>query len=96
MKHSAILYIADREINKMMKAFDLCPDHKVFVALQEISFETTTQVNEEYFMKIIEESKKNEKFWIPVIKYMDNVFIGDDKIKIISDGTNQIFIRPAS
>lgn len=92
MKHTVILYIVDRKVNDFMKILDLCHSNKVFVNLQEMNFTTTTLVDEDYFMNIIGESKKNENFWIAAISYMDNIFIDKD-VKIISDGKQELFIN---
>ncbi len=91
MNHQATFFLADRHMNNMMKGFDLKPDHKWFIYKQHCDFTTTTTINEQYFMDIIEKSKAQEEFWIPVITYMGSVF-NDPSVKVISDGDKEMFI----
>lgn len=92
MRHEAVFYIAIRAVNKFMSHLDLCEKGKVYVQAQEVSFSTDTKVDEEYFAKIIAESKKEKEMWIPAISYMNNFFV-DAEINAISDGKHELFIR---
>ena len=92
MKHKATLFVADLTHNKFMSAFDMRPDYKWFVVPTEVSFVTQTPVNEDYFMNIINKSKEDPTFWIPAVKYMDNIYFSPD-VKILSDGIREMFIQ---
>jgi hypothetical protein len=94
MKVEAIMYIADKKINSLMRSCDLNPEYKVFInSTQNVSYETTTKVDADYFMNLIEKSKKEGlDFWIPCIKYNGAMFVSPE-IKEISDGEKCMFVR---
>lgn len=92
MRHSVTLFIADRKQNEFMRMFDMKPDCKWFVAPVESSFTTTTLIDEAYFQRVIEGSKTAEEtFWIPAIKYMNNLYVAAG-VKILSDGLKEMFV----
>lgn len=100
MKHSATLLYADRKMNDLLRRFDLFIPGKVLVSLVEIEFQTTTSVNEEYFMKMIDfqaeimkASYGDDLFLsgLAGVIYMDNIFV-HPCIKILSDGKHEMFI----
>ena len=91
MQHQMTLYIADRKINEFMKHFDLRPDYKWFIVPQTVTFTTENPVNDEYFVKLIQESKKEKEKWIPAIRYMSNLY-ADESVKELSDGNRVFFV----
>lgn len=95
MRHAMTLFVAKKEINQFMRMVDLKPDCKWYVDVVETSFTTKTNVDDDYFMSIIEKSKDGGDFWIPAIKYMDNLFF-DPGVKILSDGNKEMFIQQLS
>lgn len=91
-----ILFIADRKINQMMKAFDLCPDYKVFVSRKElVSYRTMSKVDDVYVRSLIEKSRDQKDFWIPAIQFGGRMFVADG-IMEISDGNKTGFVREAA
>jgi len=90
VNYQMTLYIADRTINNFMKAADLNPHYKQFVARRIASFSTTSQINEDYFMNIIDKSKDQEDFWIPAIEFCGTLYC-DKNIKELSDGKRILF-----
>lgn len=91
MKHTATLYVADRERNNLMAAFDLKPDYKWFVTPLKVTFEPDQPPTEEMFRQMIEQSKTLDDEWILAIRYMDNLF-ADPSVKVLSDGEMEMFL----
>lgn len=91
MKHQMTMFIADREVNNFMSAFDMRLDCKWFIKKVEVNFQTPTPIDEPYFLSLIEKSKDEKKFWVPAIQYMGN-FFHDPSVKILSDGKHEMFI----
>ena len=86
------LYVADRKVNALMKAFDMCPDYKVFVSILEEDVERKGADSDKAFIKrIIEGSQKYPDFWIPAAVY-NGVFYAAEGIKILSDGQKEMFL----
>ena len=107
-KIEAQLFIADRRINNFMKGLDLRHDGQWYVKSQIVTFTTSSEVNENYFSNIIEESyliynisEENgpADFWIPAISYeifsntrFRNNLISHKSVLEISDGNGIIFL----
>lgn len=92
MKHSMIIFTADKEMNRVMRSFDMCPEYKWFIETKAVEFDTSTVVDDDYFVRLINKSKEaEESFWIPAIKYQDNFYHHPD-VKILSDGKKEMFI----
>lgn len=90
------LYIADKQQNRLMKAFDLCPDHKVYVTgKQRVSFKTKLLVDETYIQQMIEKSRSNADFWIPAIEH-DGVLHTAPELMELSDGNKVAFVGKAA
>lgn len=88
----ATLFIADKKLNSLMKAMDVCPDYKVFVTGKEdVSFKTKSLVNDGYWMNMIEKSKTQRDYWIPAVQH-DGVMYVSPEIMEISDGNKNAFI----
>jgi len=85
------LWLADKRLNEIMAAFDMCPSYKVFV-LNKSSFDTDKEVTKEFLLGIIEKSRSQETFWIPAIEW-DGELISAPELKIISDGKHEAFLR---
>lgn len=92
MNYQMTLYIADRKVNKFMETFDLKPKHKVYVSFRKANFETSTLIDEKYFLNIIEKSREQEDFWIPAIEFCGNLFHAEE-IKEVSDGKRIMFLK---
>lgn len=93
---NATLFIADKKQNGLMKAFDLCPDYKVFVTgKEEVSFKTKTLVDEAYFLRIIEKSKSQKDYWIPAIQHDGTLYVSPE-IMELSDGNKCAFVGKAA
>ncbi len=91
-----MLYIADMKQNAFMRAVDLRPDYKVYVTGKEtVSFKTSTLVNKDYFMRIIEKSKSNHGFWIPAIEHEGVLYVSPE-IMELSDGNKIAFVGEAA
>ena len=95
IKHTMTLLIAQNRINRCMENADLRPSHKWYVVPVKIKFKTKTAVDRDYCMRIINTSKNNDDYWIPVIAYMENLFV-DPEVKILSDGLREYFVRGSS
>lgn len=91
MQYQMRLFIADNKQNNLMSRLDLRPEYKWFISAQEVSFKTEKNVDEEYLLKIINESKNNDDFWIPAIDFCGKIY-SDPKVKELSDGQNVFFI----
>jgi shikimate kinase len=95
MKHNATFFVAENKLNQMMKNLDMCDQGKVYYTPMRVSFETSTQVNEDYIYKIINESKNYEGMkgdWIPAIEYAGVLYIHKE-ITQLSDGEKILFCR---
>ena len=81
-------YIADRKINAIMAAADLCPPNKVFIGgmlTLSVKRKAKTKLKSQ-LSRIISESKtKMNGYWIPVITYNGEVFVANG-IQQVSDG----------
>lgn len=87
------LMIADKNINRLMARFDLCPEYKVFVtAKQMVSFKTDKMVNAAYIHNIIEKSREEKDYWIPAIECCGEMFVAKEIIEL-SDGNHVMFVR---
>jgi hypothetical protein len=97
MKIELILYIADHKINGFMKAADLCPPYKVFITdkqrmeIEGKASKWNKRSIKKSIMKLIELSKEQENFWIPVIECNDVLYVSEG-IKILSNGEHEMFI----
>ena len=78
------LFIADKTKNKLMKLFDLKEDYKEYVEVTTatLTLKENTEIDENFFMNIIEKSKADNDYWIPAIKY-NGVMYRDEKINIL-------------
>ncbi len=86
------LCIADRQINALMKAADLCPDYKVFVTIVEEEIKRKgIDPDETFIRRLIELSKSEKKYWIPAIIHEGLIYAAEG-IKEISDGEKIMFI----
>lgn len=91
MRHKATYFIADRKINNIMRRMDLGHDGKWFVKLMSVSFKTSTEVNKDYFLNIIECSKDADDIFIPAIEYHGELF-SCPTVSYLSDGKHEMFI----
>jgi len=94
MRYEMIIYIADKWKNKMMRNMDVSAPNKWFVETpQKVSFNTTTTVNEDYFMDLIEKSRedKDAEYWIPAISFCNTLYIAPD-VEELSDGKKSMFL----
>ena len=92
MQYKATLYMADKKINKWMQAFDMRENHKWFVVPHSATFSTPTKVNEKYFHKIINKSKKADmEFWIPAIEFGGVLYV-HESVAELSDGKRGMFV----
>jgi hypothetical protein len=90
---NATIFIADKQRNAMMRAFDLCPNYKVFVTEKEnVTFRTSTRISKKYFLNIIEKSKADDKCWIPAIQHGGKLYVSPE-IMELSDGNSVAFVR---
>lgn len=87
------LYIAEKRINNLMSAFDMCPSYKVFVhpVQQEIDRQGTDS-DESFFHRIIESSRSQKDYWIPAVMHDGRIYVADG-IKEISDGNRIMFVN---
>jgi hypothetical protein len=95
MQHTMTMYVADKQQNAFMSAVDMRHESKWFIKKTEVSFNTSTEVNDGYFINLIEKSKKvfsDKCFWIPAISYMGNFYF-HPSVKILSDGKQEMFIK---
>jgi hypothetical protein len=83
-------YVADRKINALMKAADLCPVYKVFVREEKLQFQTTTKIDGEYIMNLINVSREGKDIWIPAIQWNGKFYVADG-IKELSNGESVCF-----
>lgn len=92
-KNEATLYIAEGKINEMMTVLDLRPPGKYYVGLLKVSFTTTSTIDDNYFMDIIEKSFEMENGnCIVAIEYMNNLYV-HPSVKEISDGKTTFFVN---
>lgn len=92
-KIKATFHFGDKEINKFMAAFDLCPPHKRFMTSSvEVSLTTTTPVDREYWVKLIEKSRVDDIPEIVAIEHGGNLYVHPET-KVLSDGQREIFIK---
>ena len=91
-KYHFTLLLAERKLNSFMTSFDMRPNFKWFYAPTEVEVTTTTQINSEYFQKIIRESKNLPDYWIPGIIYAGELYV-DPEVKILSDGVKEMFVN---
>jgi hypothetical protein len=88
----ATLYLADKKRNNFMRGVDLCPQNKAYVTDKEtIRFKTSTLVNRQYWLNIIEKSKAEDDFWIPAIEH-DGILYVSPEIMELSDGKQVMFV----
>ena len=91
-----IVFIADNKKNKLMKAFDLCPDYKVFIE-QPVNVKFTragTDSDEVFISKVINKSKISDTIeWIPAVIYKGLFYVAEG-IREISDGVNSYVFHP--
>lgn len=97
---NALLLVIDEEITRWMRACDLFSPGKFLIQYIDISFQTTTNVDYDYFMKMINESFKkfkenDEGVRIAAIICMKYLFAHED-VKVISDGKYEMFIPQSS
>jgi hypothetical protein len=92
-RHSMTLFIADRKMNEFMRCFDLRPPHKWYVFPQKVSFTTTSKVDDDYVLRLIEKSKGEPEKWVPAIEYMGNIY-HDPTVMELSDGQKIVFLPP--
>ena len=86
------LYIADRRKNKMMRAFDLCPDYKVFTSPAEEKIERKDiDPDEEFIRRLITLSTLQKDFWISAAHH-DGTLYAAPGIREISDGQRIWFV----
>ena len=87
------LLIADRKLNSMMTAFDLCPAYKVFVTPMEQDIERKgTDSDEAFILRLIEFSKAEADYWIPALLHNGKLYAAEG-IKEISDGKTIMFVN---
>jgi hypothetical protein len=86
-------YVADRKMNALMAAADLCPPYKVFITSEcTMRFRTPTKVNRKYIMKIIAVSKDGDNLWIPAIRWKRKLYVAEG-IKELSNGEKVVFVQ---
>ena len=87
------VFVADKLMNNMMKAFDLCPDYKVFASPQEMDMERKgTDSDTDFAQRIINMSKKEDRYWIPVVVLNGYMYV-DEGIREVSNGHKVMFVR---
>jgi len=91
MQYSMLLFVAHRKINDVMRCCDMRPDYKWFIETHRATFTKHGEINEAFFMRIIEESKSEPDYWIPAIKFCDSFFVAQN-VKILSDGNKEMFV----
>ncbi len=92
MKYTMTLFIAEKEMNELMKAVGLKDESRWFVKPVSVGFQTKEKINEDYFNKMIEESKKIKDAWVPAIGFCDTVYSCPSVVSI-SDGAVEMFIK---
>lgn len=93
MKYEMTLLGASMAMNKMMSAFDMRMEGKWFYFPLKATIDTKTQITEEYFMKIINDSKEaGQEWWIPAIQFQSQLFV-HESVKILSDGIKEMFVN---
>jgi len=90
------LFIAARTINKFMESCDLKHSKKWYVIATYVTYVTDKEINSDYFMKLIENSKNNyierlTDHWSPAIIYEGHRYV-DPEVLEITDGNNTMFI----
>ena len=86
-----ILGVADKKKNSLLAAVDLCPSYKVFVSWCRGSVDRNgTDSDEAFAQRIIELSKAQEDYWIPVVILGGNIYAAAG-IKEVSDGKQIMF-----
>ena len=83
-----IPYTADRALNKIMAAVDLCPDYKVFAIRGDpVEIDREGDVPDEAFVLLAINHSKHAagQFWIPAIEFDSHLYVAEG-IKEISDG----------
>jgi hypothetical protein len=86
------IFVADKQLNKIMDMVDLRLPHKWYYSLIKVTFTTSTEITNNYFYKIIEESKKENDIWIPAVLFCGNLYV-DDEVKELSDGQKSFFVN---
>lgn len=83
MKHTVILYIADRKLNSIFQCFEQDPA-KILCTIEEMVFSTKSEVTEERLRETMKNSKNDEERWIAAIGYMSNFFKEDESTIIVA------------
>jgi hypothetical protein len=87
------LFIADRKLNSMMTAFDMCPAYKVFTTPVDKEIEHKgTDSNESFILRMIEFSKSQKGYWVPAIMHNGKLYASEG-IKEISDGETTMIVN---
>src|SRR5574338_254203 len=94
MKHGAILFVVNKTMNDLMRQWDVFHPNKVLVTPQKMTFETKSEVNDEYFQRMIEETATayDDILFegIAAIKYGENWYFHPN-VSCISDGEYEMF-----
>jgi hypothetical protein len=86
------LYVADRRINQMMKAADLCDSGKVFVAPLAVEINRQGKDSTKAFLeRIVKTPSSDESYWIPAVSAEGEMVITDG-INQLSDGDKILFV----
>jgi hypothetical protein len=101
MKHTMIMFVAERFKNTFMRDADLRPDYKWFYEERKAEFDVRegVEVNKAFFMKIIEKSYEgyingNEPYWIPAIVH-PQVSERKEKGCIVQTTNNTFYHHPS-
>ena len=87
------LFIADRKLNSMMTAFDMCPAYKVFVTPKEEEIERKgNDSDKDFILRMIDFSKSLKGYWVPAIMHDGRLYVAEG-IKEISDGETIMFVN---
>lgn len=86
MNIKIILYVMDRKMTRLLRAMDLFEDCKFFCKPYEITFNTTSPISDDYFMKLITSSNESESPIGALI--FNNTVYKNPEIPYVSDGTN--------
>lgn len=94
MEQAMTLFIADKKVNDLMNSLDMRHNKKQFFSRAlEVSFTTTSKVDKDYFLNIIEKSKNEKGYWIPAIEHKGALYV-DPYLAELSDGEKSLMLRP--
>lgn len=89
MKFEMIMYVAQRELNEMMRCFDLKPDYKWYVTPMKADIENPSI---DKIKKLIAESHKHASIYIPAVR-CGSEFVVDEGVMELSDGKRIMYVN---